>query len=108
DYANAEKYRRDALRLLSASQGEDSTAALDTRYQLASILSQTNRLDEAGRMLDSTARLAGPVRLAQNSRLAFQAHWTRAGYYKVRMGAAQALQEYTIADRVRAMIDPDN
>jgi len=43
-------------------------------YQLASILAQTNRLDEAGRMLDSADRLAGPQRLGQNSRLAFQAH----------------------------------
>ncbi len=108
DYANAEKYRRDALRLLSASEGEDSAVALDTRYQLASILAQTNRLDEAGVMLDSTDRLAGTARLTQNSRLAFQAHWTRAGYYKVRMSAAQALTEYTAADRIRAVIDPDN
>src|SRR5581483_8449443 len=43
-------------------------------YQLASSLAQTNRLDEAGRMLDSADRLAGPQRLGQNSRLAFQAH----------------------------------
>lgn len=108
DYANAEKYRRDALRLLSASQGEDSPVALDTRYQLASILAQTNRLDEAEAMLNTTDRLAGPTRLSQNTRLAFQAHWTRAGYYKVRMSAAQALSEYIVADRIRAVIDPEN
>lgn len=107
DYASAEKYRREALELLSASQGADSTAALETDYQLASILAQTNRLDAAGTMLDSTDRLAG-ARLNQTSRLAFQAHWTRAGYYKVRMSAAQALTEYAAADRIRAVIDPDN
>jgi eukaryotic-like serine/threonine-protein kinase len=107
DYATAEKYRRDALRLLTASQGADSPAALETDYQLASILAQTNRLDEAAAMLDSADQLAGS-RLDQNSRLALQAHWTRAGYYKVRMSAPQALTEYTSADRIRAVIDPDN
>jgi tetratricopeptide (TPR) repeat protein len=107
DYASAEKYRREALHLLTVSQGADSAAALDTQYQLASILAQTNHLDEAGTMLDSADRLAG-ARLNQDSRLAFQAHWTRAGYYKVRMSAAQALTEYATADRIRAVIDPDN
>ena len=107
DYATAEKYRRDALQLLTAAEGSGSSPALEAEYGLISVLVQTNRLDEAGRMLDSADRLAG-VRLAQNSRLAFQAHWTRAGYYKLRMSAAQALQEYAAADRIRAVIDPDN
>jgi eukaryotic-like serine/threonine-protein kinase len=107
DYTNAEKYRRDALKLLTGSQGADSPAAIETEYQLASILAQTNRLDEAATMLDHADGLAG-ARLAQNSRLAFQAHWTRAGYYKVRMAAEKALIEYSTADRIRAAIDPDN
>ena len=107
DYATAEKYRRDALRLLIASQGEDSAAALESDYQLASILAQTNRLDEAEATLKRADHLAG-ARLEQNTPLAFQAHWTRAGYYKVRMSAAQAITEYTSAERIRAAIYPNN
>jgi eukaryotic-like serine/threonine-protein kinase len=107
DYATAEKFRREALQLLTASQGSDSVAALEARYQLASILAQTNRLDEASAMLDAADRLAGP-RLSENSRLALQAHWTRAGYYKVRMSAAQAVGEYSAADRIRTAVDPEN
>jgi tetratricopeptide (TPR) repeat protein len=47
DYANAEKYRAQALDALDADEGEDSTAALEAQYQLISVLVQTNRLDEA-------------------------------------------------------------
>ena len=87
DYATAEKYRREALRLLTASEGPGSSPTLEAEYQLISVLIQTNRLDEVARMLDRADHLAG-TRLTQNSHLAFQAHWTRAGYYKLRMSAA--------------------
>ena len=107
DYASAEKYRAQALEALEAGEGDDSTAALDAQYQLISVLVQTNRLDEAQRRLEIADGLAG-TRLAQNSHLAFQAHWTRAGYYKLRMSVAEAAREYATADRIRASIDPDN
>ena len=107
DYASAEKYRRDARRLLTASLGAANTATLEADYDLANVLGQTSRLDEAGALLDETDRLAGP-RLSQNSALALKAHWTRASYYRFRMSAAQALSEYTAAERVRAAVDPEN
>ena len=107
DYANAEKYRAQALDALDAGEGEDSTAALEAQYQLISVLVQTNRLDEAQRRLNAADHLAG-ARLTQDSHLAFQAHWTRAGYYKLRMSVLDAAREYSAADRIRARIDPDN
>ena len=107
DYSNAEKYREQALQLLDAGEGADSTAALEAQYQLISVLVQTNRLDEAAKRLQASDRLAGS-RLTGSSHLAFQAHWTRAGYYKLRMNAADAAREYVAADRIRAAIDPDN
>jgi eukaryotic-like serine/threonine-protein kinase len=107
DYASAEKYRAQALEVLKAGEGDDSTAALEAQYQLISVMVQTNRLDEAQRRLESADRLAG-ARLAQNSHLAFQAHWTRAGYYKLRMSVSDAAREYAAADHIRASIDPDN
>jgi eukaryotic-like serine/threonine-protein kinase len=107
DYALAEKHRRAAVELLSASEGPGSDGALEARYQLISILAQTNRLDEAAALLDQADQETGPRRL-QSSRLAFQAHWTRGGYYKVRMATQKALEEYLVADRIRTAIDPDN
>lgn len=107
DYSNAEKYRKQALQLLDAGEGADSTAALEARYQLISVLVQTNRLDEAAKRLEAADRLAGS-RLNESTHLAFQAHWTRAGYYKLRMNAADAAREYVAADGIRAAIDPDN
>ena len=107
DYSNAEKYREQALQLLDAGEGTDSTAALEAQYQLISVLVQTNRLDAAAKRLEAADRLAGS-RLTESSHLAFQAHWTRAGYYKLRMNAADAAREYAAADRIRAAIDPDN
>ena len=105
DYAQAEKYRRDARRLLTDSLGADNSATLEADYDLAIVLGQTSRLGEAAALLDETDRLAGP-RLSQNSALAFKAHWARANYYRFRMSAAQALAEYSAAERVRAAIDP--
>ena len=107
DYANAEKYREQALALLGAGEGTDSAAALEAQYQLISVLVQTNRLDEAAKRLETADRLAG-LQLTGSSHLAFQAHWTRAGYYKLRMSVADAAREYAAADRIRAVIDPDN
>ena len=107
DYANAEKYRTQALQLLDAGEGAGSTAALEAQYQLISVLVQTNRLDDAQKRLEVADRLAG-ARLTENSHLAFQAHWTRAGYYKLRMSVADAAREYGAADHIRAAIDPDN
>jgi non-specific serine/threonine protein kinase len=107
DYANAEKYREQALKLLEAGEGADSAAALEAQYQLVSVLVQTNRLDEAAKHLEAADRAAG-TRLSESSHLSFQAHWTRAGYYKLRMSAADAAREYAAAERIRATIDPDN
>jgi eukaryotic-like serine/threonine-protein kinase len=107
DYVSAEKYRAQALDALATGEGNDSAAALEAQYQLISVLVQTNRLDEAQRRLETADRLAGS-RLAQRSHLAFQAHWTRAGYYKLRMSVTDAAREYSAADRIRAAIDPDN
>jgi eukaryotic-like serine/threonine-protein kinase len=105
DYAQAEKYRREAVRLMTAAYGADSSETLIAQYQLISILVQTNRLDEAAQMLAAADRQAG-VRLGQTDRLAFQAHWTRAGYDKLRMDSTAALNEYAIADRIRAAVYP--
>ena len=105
DYASSEKYRRDAVRLLTASPGADDAATLDAEYDLAMVLGQTSRLDEAGSLLNQTDRRAR-ARLSQDSPLAFKAHWTHANYYRFRMSAAQALSEYIAAERVRAAVDP--
>jgi DNA-binding winged helix-turn-helix (wHTH) protein/serine/threonine protein kinase/tetratricopeptide (TPR) repeat protein len=107
DYAAAEKYRRDAVGLLTASQGADDTATVEADYDLAMALGQTTRLDEAGALLTDTDRRAG-ARLSQETPLAFKAHWARANYYRLRMSAPQALAEYNAAERVRAAINPDD
>jgi tetratricopeptide (TPR) repeat protein len=93
--------------LQAAGEGDDSVAALEAQYQLISVLVQTNRLDEAAQRLETADRLAG-ARLAEPAHLAFQAHWTRAGYYKLRMSVADAAREYAAADLIRARIEPDN
>ena len=107
DYTNAEKYRSEALEILDKGEGGSSPASLEAQYQLISVLVQTNRLDEAQKRLDAADRLAG-ARLAEKSHLAFQAHWTRAGYYKLRMNVADAAREYAEADQIRAAIEPDD
>ena len=107
DYSTAEKYRAEALKLLESTEGTGSAAALEAEYQLISVLVQTNRLDEAQKRLEDADRRAG-ARLAENSRLSFQAHWTRAGYYKLRMSVADAAREYLRADQIRAAVEPDN
>lgn len=107
DYATAEKYRRDALALQTASLGPASTEALLTQYLLAAVLAQTGRLDAADQMVASADRLAGR-RIDGPSRLALQAHLTRAALYKLRMAPAQAVREYLKADEIRAAIDPAN
>lgn len=107
DYSVAEKYRRSAVNLLTGAEGPGSTATLIATYELASILVATNRLDEAATMLDNADRLAGP-RLDENTPLAYQAHWARAGYDKLRMNAAAAATQYALADRIRAVVFPDN
>jgi eukaryotic-like serine/threonine-protein kinase len=105
NYPAAEKYRRDALRLLTATQGADSSATLAAAYDLAIVLSHTGRLDEAAALLDDTDRYAG-ARLGQNSMLALNAHWARASYYRLRASAAQALAAFTLTERVRAVVEP--
>lgn len=107
DYPTSEKYLRDALRLLTAAQGADYSATLIAAYDLAIVLSQASRLDEAGTLLDDTDRRAG-ARLGQDSQLALKAHWARANYYRFRISAAQALAAYTATERVRAVVDPAN
>ena len=107
DYVSAEKYRRDAVRLLTASQGSDDIATLEADYDLALVLGQSTRLDEAGSLLNETDRRAGP-KLSQVSPLAYKAHWARANYYRLRMSANQALTEYMAAERVRAAVNPDD
>jgi DNA-binding winged helix-turn-helix (wHTH) protein/tetratricopeptide (TPR) repeat protein len=107
DYPAAERHRRDAVRLLRETLGPASRATLDAQYQLSALLIQTNRLDEAATLLDQTDQLAGTA-LTEDSRLAFQAHWTRAGYWKLRMAAAKSLEEYARADRILRIIDPDD
>ena len=107
DYPTAEKYRRDALRLLTASQGADNSATLTAAYELAIVLSQSSRLDEAAILLDDTDRRAG-IRLNQDSPLALKGHWARANYYRFRISATQALAAYMATERVRATVDPAN
>jgi len=107
DYPNAEKYRRAAFDLLQNLYGAADSRTLAAEYPLISVYVQSNRLDEAASMLDSADRLAGD-RLQQNSKLAYNAHWSRAAYEKLRMKPDQALVEYQAADRVRSVIDPNN
>ena len=107
DYASSEKYRRDAVRLLTASQGADDPATLEAQYELVMVLGHASRLDEAGSVLQEADRRAG-VRLSENSPLALKAHWTHADYSRLRMSADEALREYLAADRVRAATDHDD
>ena len=107
DYPNAEKYRKAAWQLLSTSEGAASASALQAEYRWIEVLIQTNRLEQAQRMLDTADSLAG-TRLDSDSRVAFEAHWARAGYYKLRQDVSRALTEYAAADRIRAVIEPDN
>ena len=81
DYPNAETYRRHAVELLTAARGGGDATTLEAQYQLATVLMVEGKFDVAGPMLDDADRLAGQRRTG-NSSLAFQAHWTRAAYYK--------------------------
>ncbi len=107
DYPNAEKYRRAAFETLKNLYGAADSRTLEAEYPLISVYVQSNRLDEAASMLDSADRLSGD-RLNQNSKLAYNAHWARAAYEKLRMKPDMALVEYQAADRVRVVLDPNN
>jgi DNA-binding winged helix-turn-helix (wHTH) protein/serine/threonine protein kinase len=107
DWATAEKFHRRALSLLTQSEGADSPAALATAYELIVFLAQASRVDEATELLERTDRLAGR-QTEGNSRLAMDAHWARANYYKLRLAAPQALAEFAATERVREVIDPDD
>lgn len=107
DYPEAERFQRAAVDGFTRTRGPSDALTLEAEYSLISVLVQTNRLDEAAALLDATDRLAG-ARLKDDSPLAFKAHWTRAGLFKLRMAPDKALAEYRAADRVRAVIDPGN
>jgi non-specific serine/threonine protein kinase len=107
DYPQAEQFERAAFDTLARTRGAADAATLEAEYTLISVLIQTNRLDEAVTLLDAADHLAGD-RLQANSQLAFKAHWSRGGLYKLRMAPDKALAEYQAADRVRAAIDPAN
>ncbi len=107
DYPQAERFQRAAVESFTRTRGPSDAVTLEAEYSLISVLVQTNRLDEAATLLDATDHLAGG-RLLENSQLAFKAHWTRAGLFKLRMAPDKALAEYDAADRVRAAIDPGN
>jgi eukaryotic-like serine/threonine-protein kinase len=107
DYAQAETFQRAAVAGFTATRGAADTVTLEATYSLISVLVQTNRLDEAAKLLDTADQLAGN-RLQESSPLAFKAHWTRGGLFKLRMSPDKALASYQAADRVRAVIEPDN
>jgi tetratricopeptide (TPR) repeat protein len=95
------------VELLTAARGASDSKTLEAEYQFISILVQTNRLDAAGKMLDSADQLAGQ-RLSEYSELALKAHWSRAGYFKLRMSPGHALEEYSAAERIRTVVEPAN
>jgi DNA-binding winged helix-turn-helix (wHTH) protein/serine/threonine protein kinase len=107
DYADAEKYRRDAVDLLGRALGPSGPKTLEADYALASLLVQTNRLDEAKSLIDRADQLAG-ARLKDNSELTLKADWTRGGYFKLKMTPTQALAAYAAAEKVRAAVEPNN
>jgi len=105
DYTQAERFLRAAVEGFTRTRGPADAVTLEAQYSLISVFVQTNRLDEARTLLDAADRLAG-ARLGENSALAFKAHWTRAGLFKLRMAPDKALAQYQAADRVRAAIAP--
>lgn len=107
DFAQAETHARRAVALLSGALNPDDPLALLANYRLAVVLSQHDRLDEAHKLLDRTDLAAGS-QITVNSRLALQAHWARASYYKMRFAVDKSLAEFAVADRIRSAIDPDN
>lgn len=107
DYAAAEQHLRTALELLRKVRGPTDPVLLDTEYWYGVALADLNRLDEAEATFDQADRGAG-VRLDENSELAFDAHMARANLYAFRYRPDRSLKEYTRADRIRAVLYPDN
>jgi DNA-binding winged helix-turn-helix (wHTH) protein/serine/threonine protein kinase len=107
DYTTAAKFHRQALLLLTQSEGADSPTALTTAYELIDFLAQASRNDEAADLLERTDRLAGK-QTEGNSQLALDAHFARANYHKLRLEAPQALAEFAATERVRQVVNPDD
>jgi non-specific serine/threonine protein kinase len=107
DYAAAEVQLRNAIEHFKEARGEADEATLDAEYRRAFALMSLNRLADAALLLDDADRHAG-ARLAGNSQLAFQAHMARGNLYSFQYRPADALQEFLLADRVRAAIEPDD
>jgi len=107
DYAKAELYRRKAIELLTATLGAGDTTTLAADYQLAAVLMAQSKFDAATPLLDKADHLVGQ-RLNETSPLAFQAHWARASFYKLKNDAGRALIEYEAADKIRQAIDSGN
>ena len=107
DYASSEQHLRDAIELSKMARGAEDPATLDAQYRRALALMSLNRLTDAAALLDDTDHHAGS-RLSENSPLAFQAHMVRANFYSFQYSPARALPEFSLADRIRSAIDPDN
>jgi non-specific serine/threonine protein kinase len=107
DYPKTEEFRQQAVSLLTKVHGVGDAELLEAEYQLASVLLIEGKFAAGAALLDRADQLAGERR-NDNSQLAYQAHWTRASYFKLKNDAAAALAEYQAADRIRKAIDPNN
>jgi non-specific serine/threonine protein kinase len=107
DYAAADVQLRHAVEHFKAVRGDGDDATLDAEYRRAFALMDLNQLADAAALLDDADRHAGP-RLTENSPLAFQAHMARANLYCFQYKPADALNEFRLADRVRAAIEPND
>jgi len=107
DYAAAEENLRHAIQHFKEALGERDDATLDAEYRRAFALMSLNRLSDAAAQLTEADRQAG-ARLAENSRLAFQAHMARGNLYSFQYRPSDALREFQHADRIRAVIEPND
>ena len=107
DYAKAHRFRQQAVDLLTSANGPTDPTTLKAEYQLALTFTAEGQFHAAGALLDRADRAAGSQRGA-TTQLAYQAHWARATYYKLKNDAENALAEYETTDRLRQALDPTN
>jgi non-specific serine/threonine protein kinase len=106
-YDKAEARLSEATKLLEEALGSAHVSTLEAEYLHARTLALLTRFKDADDLLQRTDLLAGD-RLRTPTRLAMISLWVHAGVAFVQSQPDRALPLYQQADRVRALVAPDD
>jgi eukaryotic-like serine/threonine-protein kinase len=107
DYPRAEELQRSALAVLEKQLGARNDLTLQAEYYLVRTLDMRARYPEAEALLVSADHDAGDL-IRAPSRLALLALWSRGGTALMQMHPERALPAYEEAERVRAIVAPQD